>query len=290
MMRTFLLLIVLAAAQYSFAQTASELKSKLPEISGWDIDPNVETFDQNTLFERINGAAGGYLLYDFEELISFVYNQVEEGENVPYITIQVYRHATPADAFGIYAAERPSQANFLQIGAEGYQEGPMLNFFVDRLYVKMESPSSSDHVIKTVEEIARKFGKSIRSKPKMPEILQAFPTENKMAHSEMYVPKSFLGHEFLSKAFTAVYELSGKSYQVFIINAENSGKAKEMLEKYYGFTKQADSVKEGRLTIKDRYNGDLECIWKGQYIWGILNDNQIPLKTDEILKEVGKRL
>jgi hypothetical protein len=271
------------------AQTPAELKAKLPQVAGWTIDETVEVFDPDNLFERINGAAPGYLLFDFKELTVFVYNRDGNGDHRPYITIQVYRHATKEDAFGIYASERPSESGFLAAGTEGYREGSMLNFFVDCLYVKIESPST-DGTVSAIEQIAREFGRNINAQPAFPIQLQSFPEENKIAHSELYIPTGFLGHEFLNKTFTANYRASDKKYQLFMMDAATADQAKEALTKYLQFTRQNIKLREGRLTIKDRFNGDIECQWKGRYIWGIVNDGKAPVKVDDVLKETGKKL
>jgi len=288
-MRFVIILFALIWVQLAAAQTPAELKAKLPQIAGWSINETVEVFDSNNLYERINGAAPGYFLFDFKELTCFEYNQNGTGENLPpYITVQVYRHATAEDAFGIYASERPSETGFIAVGAEGYQEGSMLNFFVDRLYVKIESPSADDDVVKTVSRIAQELARNVNPQPAFPAQLQNLPAENKIARSELYIPSGYLGHEFLTKAFTGNYEVSGKKYQLFIIDAGSTEQANTMLTKYLQFAKQNTRLREGRLTIKDRYNGVVECQWKGRYIWGIVNDSSAPVKVDDVLKETGK--
>ena len=283
-MRIIIFIVALALAKTTAAQTPAEIKSKLPQLAGWRIDETMEVFDSDNLYERINGAAPGYFLYNFKELTCFEYHQTGAGDNPPYISIQVYRHATREDAFGIYASERPSKTNFLTIGAEGYQEGSMLNFFVDDLYIKMESPSDEEGVAKAIQQIASEFGRNINPQPVFPKQLQMFPAENKIPHSELYISKGFLGHEFLNKAFIANYQVAGKKYQLFIMDAGSIDQAKATLERYLQFTKQNLRLREGRLTIKDRFNGDLECLWKGRYIWGIVNDSNAPVKADDILK------
>jgi len=289
-MRFIMLLVAFAIPQLTIAQTTAHLNAKLPQIAGWTVDETVEIFDSDNLYERINGAAPGYFLFNFKELSCFEYKQNSVGDNQPYITIQVYRHATKEDAFGIYASERPSESNFQSFGAEGYQEGSMLNFFVDDCYVKIESPSSEEGTVSAIKQIAQEYGRNINPQPVFPLQLQSFPAENKIPHSELYIPTGFLGHEFLANAFTANYEVSGKKYQLFIIDAGTTEQSNTMLTKYFQFTKQTVKIREGRLTIKDRYNGDLECQWKGRYIWGIVNDNKAPVKIDEVLKETGKKL
>ena len=289
-MRTIILLAALVFAQLAMAQTPAELKAKLPSVTGWSINETVEVFNSENLYERINGAAPGYFLFNFNELSCFEYNQNGTGENLPYISIQAYRHATREDAFGIYASERPLESNFFAIGAEGYQEGSMLNFFVDNLYVKMESPSADESVEKAIRQIAQEFGRNINPQPVLPEQLQKFPAENKIPRSELYIPSGFLGHEFLTNAFTVNYLSGGKKYQLFIMDTGSVDNAKSVLTKYLQFTKQNLRLREGRLTIKDRFNGDIECQWTGRYILGIVNDSNAPIKADDVLKEAGKKL
>jgi len=284
-----MLFATLALTQWTVAQTPGELKANLPPIEGWHIVEETEVYDPGNLYDKINGAAPGFILFDFQELSVLEYNKNSTGDDLPpYISIQVYRHATPTDAFGIYASERPSESNFIPVGAEGYQEGAMLNFFVDNLYVKIESPYTDDETVAAVRHIAQEFSRKVNDAPAFPPQLQFFPLENKIARSEIYIPSGFLGHEFLNNAFTANYMASGKKYQLFIIDAGTAEQAKVMLERYMQFTRQELTLEEGRLTVKDRFNGDLECQWKGQYIWGIVNDSNAPVNADDVLKEAGK--
>ena len=290
---TIVLFVAFTLAQLTVAQTPDELKAKLPPIEGWSIIDETEVYHPDNLYDKINGAAPGFILFDFKELTVLEYNKNmpdDDDDLPPYISIQVYRHATPNDAFGIYASERPNETNFISTGAEGYQEGAMLNFFVDNLYVKIESPYTDDEVIQAVGHIAQEFGRQMNAAPSLPSQLQYFPAENKITHSELYIPSGFLGHEFLTNAFTANYIVSGKKYQLFIIDAGSAEQAKTILNRYMQFTRQELTLQEGRLTIKDRFNGDLECQWKGQYIWGIVNDSNAPINAGDVLQAAGKNL
>ena len=288
---TIILFVAFALSKATVAQTPDELKAKLPPIEGWSIIEETEVYHPDNLYDKIDGAAPGFILFDFQELTVLEYNKNVTGDDLPpYISIQVYRHATPTDAFGVYASERPSETDFIPTGAEGYQEGAMLNFFVDNLYVKIESPYTDDEVVKNVSKIAQEFGRKVNETPVFPAQLQFFPAENKMAHSELYIPSGFLGHEFLTNAFTANYIISDKKYQLFIIDAGNAEQANAILNRYMQFTRQELTLQEGRLTIKDRFNGDLECQWKGQYILGIVNDSNAAVNADDVLQAAGNNL
>ena len=89
-----------------------------PEMTGWKQSGEIQTFIPKNLYEYINGAADLYLTYDFQELKVAEY----QNEKKASVTVDVYRHKTPLYAFGIYSQERLSEANFLDIGAQGYDE------------------------------------------------------------------------------------------------------------------------------------------------------------------------
>ena len=105
-----------------------------------------------------------------------------------------------------------------------------------------------------------------------PKIIKSFPAENKVPYTEAYITANYIGHEFLSKVFLCQYIKDGLNYQLFIIDAETNNAAKEILKKYFTFTKQPLDFNEGEFLIKDRYNGDIPLLWKGKYLIGIFND------------------
>jgi len=105
---------------------AGETNTLFPEIEGWKRSGNIQVFTSESLFDYIDGAAELYLSYDFHQLQVAEYHDQEET----IITVEVYGHKTPLHAFGIYSQERPREANFLDIGAQGYVEETMLNFVI----------------------------------------------------------------------------------------------------------------------------------------------------------------
>ena len=288
---TIIIFVAFAFSHLSIAQTPAELIAKLPPIAGWSVMADeMETYNPDNLYDKINGAAPAYIVYDFKEMTFLEYIKDIEGDDLPpYISIQIYRHGSPTDAFGIYASERPLQTNFISAGTQGYQEGAMLNFFVDNLYVKIESPHTDDEVVNIVRRIAQEFGSNVNNEPFFPPVLFEFPAENKIENSELFIPSDFLGHQFLTNAFSARYEASGRRYQLFIIDTGSIEQANALLIRYLQFTRQdTDRLSEGRLTINDRFNGDIEVQWKGRYIWGIVNDNNAQINVEGVLRETGR--
>jgi hypothetical protein len=269
------------------AQTPEELKSWLPAIEGWNLSDETEVFDPENLFDRINGAAPLFIENNFREMTSVDYKKGDD-----YITLQAYRHATPEDAFGMYASERSTELAYLPgIGGEAQGDAENLFFFAGNIYVKMSSHSETD-VKQILPVIARELSAKIDPQAGYPPILKIFPQKDKQPCSETYVTSSYIGHEFLQSVYTATYNAGGKTFQLFIVDAGSSESAQKVLTQYFAFTAQpAESIKEGELLIKDRYNGDIPAIWKDAYIIGIYceNGDAIP-DANTLLKEVSGKL
>lgn len=266
------------------AQTSSELRSWLPQVDGWNISEKVEVFNPENLFDRINGAAPLYIENNFREMSSMEYIKGDD-----YITIQAYRHASPEDAFGMYASERSPDLKYFSFGGESQGDEQNIFFYAGCMYVKMWT--SAENIGAVLETIAKDFADKIDPDTKYPAIIQAFPPEGKVLHSEAYITSNYIGHEFLRSVYVVKYETDGQSCQAFVVDAKSVDNAREILQKYFAFTKQTDSFQEGNLLIKDKYNGDIPVIWKGQYIIGVFSENGDKINIPEILlTEIAKNL
>ena len=247
-----------------------------PEVTGWRQSGEIQTFIPKTIFEYINGAADLYLTYDFQELKVAEYLNEKKSS----VLIEVYRHKTPTDAFGIYSQERLSDANFLDIGAQGYIEKNVINFMAGSYYVKINSfhTGSDDQEIPIA--FAKKVSENLGEKGALPSILSSFTEEGKKKNSEKFIAIKFLGYAFLHSAFTADYQLSGMKFKLFVIQGSGRDDCKDMLQKYLQQTgNPAKDVAEGYYRLSDPYHGKIDLQWKGRNIWGILNMSDASLRS-----------
>ncbi len=247
-----------------------------PEVTGWKQPGEIQAFSPKTLYEYIDGAADLYLMYDFEELRVGEYS----NERKASVIVDVYRHKTPIHAFGIYSQERLPDANFINVGAQGYIENNVLNFLTGSYYVKINSYNTGAEDQEILLTFAKKVAENLGEKGTLPPILSAFPEERKIKNSEKFINKNFLGYSFLHSAFTADYGLSGTKFKLFVIEGVEENDCKEMIQKYLQQTgSPARDVAEGRYTLPDPYHGEIDLYWKGKYIWGILNVSDTSLRS-----------
>jgi hypothetical protein len=278
--------MAVACFQEMQAQTPAELKAMLPAVKDWTISEKTEVFNSENLFERINGSAPLFLENNFREMTSMEYVKGSE-----YITIQAYRHATPEDAFGMYASERSPELEFFPVGGEAQGDESGIYLFAGNIYLKMWSSAADKETGETLLQIAGAFAGKIDQNATYPAVIKAFPSEDKIPHTEAYITSNYIGHEFLKGVYTVKYRISGKEYQAFAIDAKTKQEARGILEKYFTFTKQTLDFEEGALLVKDRYNGDMPLVWKGQYIAGIFSeDGKAPGEAAAFLAALTEKL
>lgn len=272
-----LLFVSLAGEVWGPAWALSSDRNPLafPEIAGWKRSEEIQTFSPKTLYEYIDGAADLYLMYDFEGLKVAEY----QNEKKSSVTVDVYFHKTPVQAFGIYSQERLPDANFINVGAEGYIESNALNFLTGPYYVKISSYNTGSEDQEILLAFAKKVSESLGEKGSLPPILSSFPEEGKKKHSEKFIAKNFLGYSFLHSAFTAEYELSGKKFRLFVIEGDRQ-ECMGMIQKYLQqIGSPAKDVVEGRYTLPDPYQGEIDLYWKGKKVWGVLNVSEPALRS-----------
>jgi hypothetical protein len=264
----FTIISLSCLAGQAYSQTPQQLHADLPQVNEWKLSPDIEIFDSNNLYERINGSTPLFIENNFREMTSAVYTKGDD-----YITIQMYRHATPEDAFGMYASERSPDMEFYPgIGGEAQGDGYGLYFFEGPVYVKISASNEGESSIAAMKEIAAGLAGKLGFQGAYPPIINAFPKEGLIPHSAAYVTQNYIGHEFLKPVYTAYYELLGKKFQAFVIDAGTTENAKKILSDYFAFTKQNDPLAEGNLLIQDRYNGSIPVVWKGRYLIGAFDE------------------
>jgi len=278
--------LVLGIIIFLWAPGSKAKEFNFPEISGWKQSGEIQTFTPKTLFEYINGAADLYIMYDFQELKVAEY----KNEKKASVTIEVYEHKTPTHAFGIYSQERLPNANFIDIGAQGYIENNVLNFLTGSYYVKMTSYHTGAEDREILLTFAKKMSENLGTKGALPAILSSFPEEGKKKNSEKFINRDFLGYSFLHSAFTADYELAGRKFKLFVIEGVDRENCREMVEKYVQKSgNTGKNILEGIYKISDPYHGEVEFGWKGKLIWGALNLADASLRS-KYLRVFGEGL
>lgn len=259
-----------------FSSELPKMDKIFPDIEGLERDGKPQIFTAQNLFEYINGAAEVYLSYGFQELAVMNYDNDQEQS----ITIEIYRHSSSNNGFGIYSQEKPLESTFLSIGVQGYYEPGVLNFFKGDYYVKLLSFGLGDKDRSILVKIGEEVAEKLPGETDFPKTILCFPEKGKVKNSERYISKNFLGHSFLHSAFVADYELEKDKYRVFIIETADTSAAKEMINKYLKLLEKNEvspSIEKGVYRFQDPYfstKGIMNLKKSGRFIWGLFSKDR----------------
>jgi hypothetical protein len=227
------------------------LASLLPKdnvVGGWKKMSEPLFYQPENLWDYINGAAELYLDYGFKLVVTVDYESTIDSIKV---AVEIYQMETALHGFGIYAAERSLEDNFVNIGAEGYVGDNLLHFWKGPYYVKVTSFEIGGDVIKALGKLARAIAGAIPGEYAEPEAFAYFPAEGRVSKSGRYIPKNFLGHPFFKGGYRVDYKASKVRYQLFLVPNQSPEDAENAFLKYRDFL---ESQKEKTvLERKDDY-------------------------------------
>jgi len=215
-----LLLILFIPVAFAFGQI-----SVFPQILGWKITQDDPVYDVNNLWDIIDGAADLYLEYNFIDLHIARYIRTDGIE----VRVELYRHDSDADAFGMYSQERDTGYNFIQIGVQGYLQQGVLNFLTGSYYIKLSTYQKGSKAQEAMQTIGRALTTHLKQNNTMPKLFQVFPGEEKLSNTEQYVAHNFLGYSFLNSAYTVMYKDSS-AFKIFVIESTTPEKQTRWLQ------------------------------------------------------------
>jgi hypothetical protein len=258
--------------------------STFPKVPGWTVG-ELASYDEKSLYEYIDGAAGAFLQADFRSLRSATYTDAAKVE----VTVDVYQHRDALSAFAIYAQERPSTYTPLPVGTEGYAGEDHLEFVAGPYYAKLTQSKGGATALRG---IAEKVALALPGPRGLPAVLGCFPEKGKLARRERVALREFFGHAFLRRGYSAPYVVEGAKFRLFAIEGDDAADAQAMLRQYFALAKRpvvggAGAGAEGHGTLVDPIQGAVSLAWKGRWLWGAVDGAAPQALVDELGRCLG---
>jgi hypothetical protein len=269
MMRIPLLCLIAVTVFFVRPRNASAQELAFPQVEGWKLTQEETVYSPNNLFDVIDGAADLYLEYNFVDLHIGRY-----AKDALEIKVELYKHGSSVDAFGIFSQERFADYHFIDLGVQGYLEKGALNFLTGIYYVKISTIQEGSAAQDAMLLIAKAVNRQLQQSNTWPALFAAFPT----------------GRKALNGAFVASYD-DGSLFKAFVIKFETPEVAVKTLASFEKALPQNASRKEigGKREIQDSNNGRIEIVLKGSYMFGVVS-SETGNGHDAFLNEFGKLL
>jgi len=273
--------------------TPMEPAVALPDhVAGWTREGDELTYDARGLFTYMDGGAELYLAYGVQQLRVRKFAR----PNQPPITLELYRLASAADAYGVFSFERQDDSQGIGQGSEF--GGGLLRFWKGPHFVRVYADGEGADLDAALLALGRATADAIRESGAEPTLVGALPgqdfglVEKSVRYLRSHVllnQRLFLAHENIlnltpkTEAVLAQYARAEQTVHLLLVrypSAEGSGEAAaSFVRSYHPDSGDIDVVKrESQKGTLVRQRGTLLLIVLGA---PTVTDAEVLLKATE---------
>lgn len=161
---------------------ADDLTRFLPRddvVPGWTRQGTPELFSNENLYALVDGQAEAFFAYGFEQAALGRY----AGPQGSGLRIELFRLASPADAYGLFSTSLSGQP--IAVGAGGDTDpGRRLAFWQERYYVRIQAAQP------VADDVLRAFGRGVAAAlpagSDLPDLVTRLPAEGLQSRSARF--------------------------------------------------------------------------------------------------------
>jgi hypothetical protein len=231
------------------APAAPAEKPLISSPSGQSPLTPLETFDAETLSDKINGKAELYLAAGFIRLHSQRFKDKAAGD--VWMEVFVYDMQSAQNAFSVFSAQRREDARTLDLGQYAYQTQNAIFFSHGPFYVEIVASDDSDSIIQSMTTFAEAFIEMHPIKTQTIGEKELFPEEDLIQNSISLVSADAFGYDRFDQIFTATYKMEGTELMAYYSRRKNPREAQELASSYRDFLVEfGGKMDESNLEIK----------------------------------------
>ena len=206
----------------------SFLFPRLAERS-WIAAEPARTFGPANLYEEIDGEAELFLPYAFRELTVAILTPA--GNKTAEVRLELFRHATPRDAFGVYSQHRFPEQERMRVGAsEAVVSATSLDFFRGTRFVRLRS-ASRKATRTDLENLGREISGLLPGTGDPPRETEALRIPGLVDGTIVFHRRAILGVEALAPGYEAKYAAPGVAATLILIPPEDAVPAAQFRER-----------------------------------------------------------
>lgn len=205
----------------------------IPAPEGVSVLTPAESFDRESLSDKINGKAELYLSAGFVRLDSQRFALSDRPE--AWMEAFVYDMGAAQNAFAVFSAQRRADGAALDIGDFAYRAGNALFIAHGHYYLELIAAAEDERLAAAVEGLAENF---IRSRPVAAAAISErdlFPKAGLIADSIGLIAADAFGVAGLDQVFTAAYRRQSAELTAYFSRRADAAAAAEQVRSYAEF-------------------------------------------------------
>ncbi len=205
----------------------ASLVSRLADRSWIETEPS-RTFGPGNLYEEVDGEAELFLPYGFEELTVGFFRPA--GNEPAEVRLELFRHATSRDAFGVWSQHRFPGQEIVDVGAgKGVVSDTSLDFFQGTRFVRIRA-ASGKATRSDIVKLGRDLSTLLPGTGDLPRETETFRIPGLVDGSIVFHRRAILGYEVLAPGYEAKYSIPGRSATLILIMPPDAGPAQRFRE------------------------------------------------------------
>jgi hypothetical protein len=201
------------------------------DLTGWQPVGDLALFDEQTLYDLVNGQAEAYFTYGFQQVAVRGY---EDGVG-QRVDVEIWQLTTPSNAYGVFTANRAGEPVSFGNGGDA-DPGRRIAFWQDRYYVRIRTRQELPDAV--LQVFGQALSAALPTGGQRPALVDRLPADGLVRHSAVFFHEEisiqsqlWLGGENVlalnaeTDGTLATYELDGATAQLLLVEYSDGSSA-----------------------------------------------------------------
>jgi hypothetical protein len=253
------------------SSTPVSLDLMLPaEIAGWQQSHADQLYEQEGLYEYINGGAELYFSYGYRKSLTRVYNR----EGFPDLIVDIFDMGHSYNAYGLFLHNRETIDSAFGQGSQ-YSPG-MLLFWKDRYFISILASPESEETKQAIMQLATYIDERIKVEGALPELPRYLPRRGRVERSMRFFYHPIWQNTFYYIADDNLLNISSEAPAVMAQYGEGPQRMVLLLVQYPDGNQAQMAWEQFRQNyLPDAENGQVIRIEDGRWTGALWQDHYV---------------
>ena len=254
----------------------------------------VEIYNEDTLYEKIDGRAPLYTETGFEKLFTRLYKN-DSNEAISF-EVYIYDMAKPENALAVYSQQKREDAENLDDVDFGYRTSNALFYSLGRYYLELVGSAESAELLDAMAELAGQIKDALPAQDSVKtEEMEILQKAGSQAGSIKFSTDNTFGCKELTGIFSAIIKIDGKAVTIFLGKRTDEKEAAALVGIYSKFLKDLGATESAAsgLPVESAkcfdFSGPVEVVFNnGRFLAGVHDsaDAETAAKAAKILNDI----